>query len=181
MSGEWYAVTETLEEVYHIYVAYLSYGVLKDTYYAVKPKHHQSYVVLYTTTFLFNLIFLGRNILSQVVPRKLIYLSDMLLHVCHLFSDVVLVVALLRCSPESLAVATDRTLWGGRCHVGSMAMALVSIVYQLTTLAYAMLRSSSGTVPLPSGLQSGVHHRPALRRHCARTTAMTDSTGRSRR
>ncbi|KAH6948065.1 hypothetical protein HPB50_022775 [Hyalomma asiaticum] len=75
-----------------------------------------------------------RQLLSQVLPRKLLYLVDMLLHVCHLVSDAMLVVALLRCSPESLALATGRTLWGGSCHLGSLIVALVSVVYQAAAL-----------------------------------------------
>nr|XP_054922642.1 uncharacterized protein LOC129382534 [Dermacentor andersoni] len=153
-SGKWHTISEVLEEIYHVYMAHSAYGVLEDTYYAVQPKHHQSYVLICIAAFLFNIIFLGlpptffratsstsevinlrrRHILSQLLPLKLIYLLDMLLHVCYLASDAVLVVALLRCSPESLALAKHETLWGGRCHVGSMILGLVSIVYQLSKL-----------------------------------------------
>ncbi|XP_065309347.1 uncharacterized protein [Dermacentor albipictus] len=151
MTGKWYTISEILEEIYHVYMAHSAYGVLEDTYYAVQPKHHQSYVLICIAAFLFNIIFLGRHILSQLLPLKLIYLLDMLLHVCYLASDAILVVALLRCSPESLALAKHESLWGGRCHAGSMILGLVSIVYQLaklTTYYHRLAVTTSEQPPL---------------------------------
>ncbi|XP_049268903.1 uncharacterized protein LOC119381943 [Rhipicephalus sanguineus] len=128
-----YAVIEVLEELYHASMAsHAAYAVMKDTRYAAKSTRHSS--VPYMAALGLHFIFLGRHLLCHVMPRKLLYLVDMLLHVFLLLSDAMLLVALLRCSPESLQLATGRMLWGGSCHVGSMIVAVVSIVYQAAAL-----------------------------------------------
>ncbi|KAL1419600.1 hypothetical protein MTO96_005094 [Rhipicephalus appendiculatus] len=128
-----YAVIEVVEELYHTSMASLAaYALMQDTYYAAKPKRHFS--VPDIAILVFHSIFLGRHLLCHVLPRKLLYLVDMLLHVCHLFSDVMLVVALVHCQREPLQLATGRMLWGGGCHLGSLTVAVVSFVYQVAAL-----------------------------------------------
>ncbi|XP_075732922.1 uncharacterized protein LOC142775408 [Rhipicephalus microplus] len=128
-----YAVIELVEEFYHASMAYLAtYALIQDTYFAAKPKRHFS--VPDIVMIIFHSIFLGRHLLCHAMPRKLLYLVDMLLHVCHLFSDVMLMVALVHCKPEPLQLATGRMLWGGSCHMGSLIAAIVSFIYQLVAL-----------------------------------------------
>ncbi|XP_077499167.1 uncharacterized protein LOC144110202 [Amblyomma americanum] len=123
-----------------------AYGIVLDTYYAVKPKNHMSSVLTGLMLCIFHAAFLGHRRASRLVSCKLICLLDMLLHVADMALDIVLVVAVMRCFQNPVRTAM---LESSSCQTVSLVRAIISILYQFAILAayYCRLKVTPAEKP----------------------------------
>lgn len=146
-SDQWEAAVVLVEQCYHFSMASLrAYAIVLDTYYAMKPRNHSSTLVTSLVIFFFHTAFLGHSGANGLMPSKLICLLDMLLHLADMASDVLLVVALLRCSKNSFAM---EVLESTTCQTVSLVGAIISILYQVAILAtyYCRVKVSPAEKP----------------------------------
>lgn len=135
-SRPWDTAAVAAEEAYHFAgMALCAYDLVLDTYHGVKPKSHISGVVVSMAIFVFHTLFLGRRRPSSVMPSKLVYLLDMLLHVGAFATDAALVVSLLQYPPEDLGIETRRVRWRVVGNSTSIPVLLIRIVYHIGILA----------------------------------------------
>ncbi|XP_037512083.1 uncharacterized protein LOC119388726 [Rhipicephalus sanguineus] len=168
------AAAVAAEEAYHFAgMALCACDLVLDTYYSVKPKRDISSVAISMALFIFHTLFLGRNRHSSVMPSKLVYLLDMLLHVGAFAMDAALVVSLLRYPTEDLGTETTRLRWRLFGNSTSIPVILVRIVYHtgilVTYYHWVQLRPPPTTAPyrasncvswLGETVRTGLQHRP---------------------
>ncbi|KAH8041921.1 hypothetical protein HPB51_019621 [Rhipicephalus microplus] len=161
-SRPWDTAAVAAEEAYHFAgMALCAYDLVLDTYYGVKPKSHIGGVVVSMAIFVFHTLFLDllvcfwlsditaaigfdassvrryeqRRRPSSVMPSKLVYLLDMLLHVGAFATDAALVVSLLQYPPEDIGIETRRVRWRVVGYSTSIPVLLIRIVYHIGILA----------------------------------------------
>ncbi|KAL1471725.1 hypothetical protein MTO96_023552 [Rhipicephalus appendiculatus] len=170
----WDVAAVAAEEAYHFAgMALCAYDLVLDTYYSVKPKRDISSVAISMALFIFHTLFLGRSRPSSVMPLKLVYLLDMLLHVGVFAMDTALVVSLLQHPPEDLGTETTRVRWRVVNNSSSIPVILVRIVYHIGILVtyyhWVQLRPPPTTAPyrasncvswLGETVRTGLQHRP---------------------